>query len=541
MLQPLSATSRAMKIGITSEKLNGMQQSMIAYWTIRQRLLRVPGVANVPIWGERLEMLNVNVDRKRMAAEGVTLDQVMTTTGDALEAGLLQFSDGALIGTGGFVETPNERTGIRHKLSIESADDLAKVVIQPRGEGREPLRLRDVADVVTDHQPMIGDAVINSGPGLMLIVEKLPWANTLDVTKGVEEAVRLLQPGLPDLEIDTTIFRPATFIETSLKNLSTTLLIGCLLMILMLFLFLYEWRVALISVVAIPLSLIAAAMVLAWQGTTINTMILAGFAIALGDVVDDAIIVVTADHGEEFFEHGGWWHGTTPYEEQIRVPLLVKLAGGARAGSRVPGQVRQVDLAPTLVDLAGFEKHPSWQGDDLFTDSFDADLLLSTPPPVEPPDEGAPLAPDGTPTAPGAAPPWVAPDWSNHPASRDALSEQDYEGYDLQSLRRRGKKMIQALRVPAGNARNQAPVQYYDLVADPLEASNLAGSGSGDEAALKAALEGMVEDRKSNSVGAEAHQMDDAERSRLCSLGYLSGDECLGAADDGGKAVPAPE
>ncbi len=99
-----------------------------------------------------------------------------------------------------------------------------------------------------------------------------------------------MKPGLPGLDIDTTIFRPATFIETSLKNLSNALLIGCLLMILMLFVFLYEWRVALISVVAIPMSLIAGALVLAWRGTTINTMILAGFAIALGDVVDDAII-----------------------------------------------------------------------------------------------------------------------------------------------------------------------------------------------------------------------------------------------------------
>ena len=155
-----------------------------------------------------------------------------------------------------------------------------------------------MANVVETVPPMVGDAVIGvgkgegfePGPGLMMIVEKLPWANTLDVTRGVEEAIESLKPGLPGLEIDTTIFRPASFIETSLKNLSNSLLIGCLLMIFMLFIFLYSWRVALISVVAIPLSLLAAAMVLNWRGTTVNTMILAGFAIALGDVVDDAII-----------------------------------------------------------------------------------------------------------------------------------------------------------------------------------------------------------------------------------------------------------
>ncbi len=289
MLQPLSATSRALKIGISSKNLNLMQQSMIAYWSIRQRLLQVPGVANVPIWGERIQMLSVQADRDRMAAHGVSLDKVMETTADALAAGLLRFSDGGFIGTGGFIDTADQRVNIRHKLSITTAEDLAEVAIE-RGEGQAPLRLADVADVVTTFPPMIGDAVINGGPGLMLIVEKLPWANTLDVTRGVEEAIAAMEPGLPGLDIDTTIFRPATFIETSLKNLSSALLLGCLLMILMLFLFLYEWRVALISVVAIPMSLVAAALVLAWRGTTINTMILAGLAIALGDVVDDAII-----------------------------------------------------------------------------------------------------------------------------------------------------------------------------------------------------------------------------------------------------------
>jgi CzcA family heavy metal efflux pump len=298
MLQPLSATSRALKIGISSDSLNLMQQSMIAYWTIRQRLLRVPGVANVPIWGERIEMLSVRADRDRMQAHNVSLQTVMETTGDALDSGLLQFSAGSYIGKGGFVETAERRLSVRQKLPIASADDLARVII-PRSaeeqeaaqaEGRPPLRLGDVATVVTEHPPMIGDAVINGGPGLMMIVEKLPWANTLDVTKGVEEAVAAMEPGLPGLEIDTTIFRPATFIETSIENLSNALLLGCLLMIVMLFLFLYEWRVALISIVAIPLSLLAGFMVLSWRGTTINTMILAGFAIALGDVVDDAII-----------------------------------------------------------------------------------------------------------------------------------------------------------------------------------------------------------------------------------------------------------
>ena len=149
-----------------------------------------------------------------------------------------------------------------------------------------------MANVVEDHQPLIGDAVINDGPGLMLIVEKFPWANTVDVTKGVEDAIAELRPGLTDIDIDTAIFRPATFIEQAIDNLTLALLIGCLLVILIIGAFLFEWRTALISVLAIPISLVAAGLVLYWSGAVVNTMILAGLVVAVGVVVDDAIIDV---------------------------------------------------------------------------------------------------------------------------------------------------------------------------------------------------------------------------------------------------------
>jgi CzcA family heavy metal efflux pump len=290
MIQPLSATSRVMKIGLSSDTLSTIDMSMISYWKIRARLLRVPGVANVAIWGERLHMLQVQVDPERLARNQVSLDRVMGVTADALDAGILRFSNGAIIGTGGFVDTPNQRLGIQHKLPIITPDDLAQVPVSERG-GR-PLRLGDVADVVTDHQPLIGDAVINDGPGLMLIVEKLPWGNTLEVTRGVEAALDELRPGLPGMEIDATIFRPATFVETAIHNLSRALLLGSLLVILILIVFLYDWRAAVISAVAIPLSLLAAGFVLYLRDATINTMILAGLVISVGVVVDDAIIDV---------------------------------------------------------------------------------------------------------------------------------------------------------------------------------------------------------------------------------------------------------
>jgi CzcA family heavy metal efflux pump len=290
MLQPLSATSRVMKIGLSSKRLSTIDMSMISYWTIRARLLRVPGVANVTIYGERIKMLQVQADPDRLKQHQVSLDKVMNTTADALDAGLLRFSDGAVIGTGGFVDTPNQRLAIRHKLPIITPDDLAQVPIEQRG-GKQ-LVLSDVADVVEGTWPLIGDAVINDGPGLMLIVEKLPWGNTLDVTRGVEAALQQLRPGLPGIQIDTTIFRPATFVETAISNLSRALLLGSLLVILILIAFLYDWRAAVISAVAIPLSLLAAGFVLYLRGATINTMILAGLVISVGVVVDDAIIDV---------------------------------------------------------------------------------------------------------------------------------------------------------------------------------------------------------------------------------------------------------
>jgi CzcA family heavy metal efflux pump len=288
IIQPLSATSRVMKIGMTSDKYSRIDMSMTAYWKVRTRLLRVPGVANVLIWGERIKMPTVQVDPKLLLKHHVTLDEVMTVTAGAVDSGLLRFSDGGFIGTGGFVDTPDVRLNVRHSLPILTAQDLAQVPIAERNGTM--LRLGDVASVVIDTPPLMGDAVINDGPGLLLVVQKLPWANTTDVTAGLEAAIDELGPALEGITLDPTIFRPATFIEDAIDNLGGAMIFGALLMVLMLGAFLFEWRTAIISITAIPLSLIAAGLVLAWQGVTINTMVLAGLVIALGDIVDDAII-----------------------------------------------------------------------------------------------------------------------------------------------------------------------------------------------------------------------------------------------------------
>jgi CzcA family heavy metal efflux pump len=291
MRQPISTTSRVMHIGVSSDRISLRQLSTIAYWKIRARLLRVPGVVNVAIWGERLQQQHVDVDPARLRAERVSLDDVMTATADSLDAGLLRYADfGNVIGTGGFVDTANERLGIRHVLPIATPADLAKVPVE-RSDGTV-VPLRHVATVVEGNQPLVGDAVINDGQGLLLVVEKAAGANTVRVTHGVDEALRELQPGLPGVRFDASIFRQADFIETAIDNLKLALLLGCLLVIVVLSAFLFQWRTALISLLAIPLSLMAAVLVLYLRGDTINTMILAGLVIAVGVVVDDAIIDV---------------------------------------------------------------------------------------------------------------------------------------------------------------------------------------------------------------------------------------------------------
>ena len=288
MLPPLSAARRVMMIGLSSDTISLHDLSMMAYWKIDERLLRVPGVANVAIWGERLKMLQVQVDPNKLKAKNISLDTVMETTADALDSGLLTYSSGHHIGTGGFIDTPNQRLNIRHLLPIFEPSDMAKVTFK---DEQGTLRtLGDVADVKEDHQPMIGDAIINGHPGLLLVVEKFPWGNTLEITRGIDQALQELKPGLSGVTIDAGIFRPAAFIEQSIDNVSWALVLGCILVIVVLLAFLYEWRVAMISLVAIPLSLVTAVSVLYFRGATMNTMVLAGIVIALGAVVDDAII-----------------------------------------------------------------------------------------------------------------------------------------------------------------------------------------------------------------------------------------------------------
>src|SRR6266700_6136606 len=277
MLPPLSATGRVMQIGLSSKAYSLTDLSMIAYWTIRWRLMAVPGVANVVMWGDRFKQLQVQVDPAKLRAYHVSLDEVQEVTSEALDYGLLKYTDAAKTRVGGFIDTPGQRLEVQHILPVIGPEDLAKVPINDRKKSDgSPLTLGDVGRVVWDHQPLIGDAVIDNHPGLLIVVEKFPWGNTLDVTRGIDAALAELRPGLSGIQIDSNVFRPANFIQIALDDLNRSLLISCLLVMLVLGAFLFEWRTALIRLVAIPLSLVAAGLALDLRAATLNTMIMAG-------------------------------------------------------------------------------------------------------------------------------------------------------------------------------------------------------------------------------------------------------------------------
>jgi Cu/Ag efflux pump CusA len=301
MLQPLSSSSRVIMVSLSSAELNQMQTSVVARWTIRPALMGVPGVANVSIWGHRDQQLQVQIDPQLLQEHGVELEDVIATTGNALWVSPLTFLEASAPGTGGFVDTPNQRLGVQHLLPIGSPDDLALVPIEDcdaaynsqdaAGAATCPT-LGDVATIVEQHQPLIGDSVTTQDQDILLVIEKFPDANTEDVTQGVQATLETLQPGLTGIVVDSTLFQRQNLIDAAMDNLSQLLILGLILAIAVVALIMFDWRSALIAAVSIPLSLVTAASILHLRGETFNTIIIAGLIVALGIVIDDVVVDV---------------------------------------------------------------------------------------------------------------------------------------------------------------------------------------------------------------------------------------------------------
>jgi Cu/Ag efflux pump CusA len=291
MVQPTSSTSRIAMISMHSDTVSEIQMSVLARWQIRPRLMSIPGVANVSVWGLRDRQLQVQVDPQRLQSHKVSLTQLIESTGNALWVSPLSFVEASTPGTGGFVETPNQRLGVQHIQPIATPDQLANVAVEGT---QSPLRIGDVANVTEDHQPLIGDASVDGAPSLMLVVERFPDANTAQVTHDVDEAIEAMKPGLAGINMDANVFRPETYMNTALRRLGVVGLVSAVLLVASVGLLFVSWRVVLIPVVAVPLSLVSAAWILHLRGETLTTMTLLGLAAAAVVVIDDVVGDVAA-------------------------------------------------------------------------------------------------------------------------------------------------------------------------------------------------------------------------------------------------------
>jgi CzcA family heavy metal efflux pump len=279
-LSPLvSSTMDLLKIGLVSDKVDPYTLRDAATWTIRPRLLAVPGVAHVIVFGGAVRQIQITPDMRKLSSFGMTFSEVA----DAAKAAL------PLRGAG-LVDTAAQRILLKSPTPEPDATAVGQAVIAVRNN--TPVLLRDVADVKVAPAVRFGDSLIMGKPGVLLSLASQYGANTLDTTLKVEKALADLDPALKKqgIQMYTSLHRPATFIERALQNLKESLVIAAVLILAVLYVFLRNARAAFIAFLAIPLSLLAAVAVLRHMGLTLNTMTLGGFAVALGVLVDDAII-----------------------------------------------------------------------------------------------------------------------------------------------------------------------------------------------------------------------------------------------------------
>ena len=277
----LSSTGDLMVIGLTSDKKSLMDLRTLADWTVRPHLLAVPGVANVANYGGQVRQIQIQIEPEKLVRYGLAVDDVLAAAQKATDI------EGA-----GFVDTTNQRILLQTQGQITDPAVLARTVI--RAQNGEAVTLGDVAHVIDAAAPPISGAMVMGRPGVLLKVSIQYGANTLEVSRRVLRALSDLQGPLAaqGIQMRSDLFRSANFIEMATRNIRFSLLLGAALVVIVLFLFLGHLRTAAISCTAIPLSLLTAVAVLEKLGYSLNTMTMGGLAIAIGEVVDDAVIDV---------------------------------------------------------------------------------------------------------------------------------------------------------------------------------------------------------------------------------------------------------
>lgn len=281
-MSPLTSSSSVVSVlGLTADTLSPMALRTLADWTVKPRLLAVPGVANVAVFGGEIRQLQIQITPERLIAFDLSIEDVMNAASRATG-----------VRGAGFIENRNQRVTVQLQgQALTPAQIAGTVVAQHTGVN---VTLGDVARVVDAPEPPVGAATVDGQLGLQLMVSSQYGANTREVTQRIEQALDGLEPTLraQGVQLRRDLFRPASFIATATRNVAVSLLIGGILVIAVLFAFLFNLRVAAISLTAIPLSLLVAVLALGRLGLSLNTMTLGGLAIAIGLLVDDAVIVV---------------------------------------------------------------------------------------------------------------------------------------------------------------------------------------------------------------------------------------------------------
>ena len=324
-LSPLSSSMEYLvHFGFTSERLSPLELRDLVRWTIKPQILAVPGVAQAQIFGGDTRERQLWVDPGRLDAAGLTLEDVA----EAARRGT------QMIG-GGYLETPSQRIVVQAQAPAASAAALQQTVIAGHGV---PVRIGDVAEVRDAAAPRFGDAIIGGRPGILVETSTQFGANTLDVTRELEHRLEVLAPTLTrqGVTYHPALLRPASFIESAIAKLRNSLLIGALLVVVLLLLTLRDWRGALISFSAIPVSLLATVWILGTFGLSLNTMSLGGLVVALGVVVDDAVIDVENITRRRRLARGGSGIGSLLLEASLEVRRPVFYATAAVAVAFLP-------------------------------------------------------------------------------------------------------------------------------------------------------------------------------------------------------------
>ena len=284
MVQPVSSTSDVMLVGLTSRQLSAIDMSVAARWVIVPKLLSLAGVSNVSTFGQADRQLQVLVNPSLLASKHVTLDQIIETAGDAQLTSPLSYLQGNTPGTAGFIEDMLQRMTIQPVLPFGTPQNMAGLPVVNAGG----LSLGNVATMVQGSPPLAGAGEQNGAPALVLVVQKAPGASVLTVSHEIDAAVANLKTGLPQVSFNTSLFREDTYLNTSLGNLRTALIIGGILMAVALLALLLSLRLAFAALAGIAFSFVVATALVSLLGYTFNAIVTLGLLLALGFVVTEA-------------------------------------------------------------------------------------------------------------------------------------------------------------------------------------------------------------------------------------------------------------